>query len=203
MKGAVFMTRKSGLMVAVLLISMAFVPVGASAQTLPVTGTGTTTCTGAWTGKLHFSPPLKTAGTAHSEEVSIEARAKPCAGGTPPPTKGKIVGKGIISGAGANDCTTTMTFNTPGFYEGITWTPVVVGTRLDFPTLTWAPGAGASTGHLVISGGPVTTAGSYAITTATQSLTTLLTTAAILADCGSAAGVSALSIATPESTGTY
>lgn len=197
------MTRKAGLILAVLVMSLVFVPISVvSAQTNPVTGTGTPTCTGAWTGKLHFSPALKNGGTATSEEVSIQATAKPCASGTPVPTKGKIVGKGIISGAGANSClqlSGTMTFNTPGFFEEIAWTPVVVDTRMDFPTLTWTT-VGT---HKVASGGPVTPTGSYAPGPANQALTTAQTVTGIATTCGTATGLTALNIGTVPSTGTY
>ncbi len=180
---------------------MVFVPVGiAGAQPMPV-GTGTPTCTGAWTGSLYFSPALKNGGTATFEEVSIKAKARPCTGGIPVPVKGKITGKGEITGAGADSCTQLagMTFASPGFYEHIKWTPPETATTLFFPSFATATVAG----HLVISGGPVAAAGSYVNPTATQALTTVLTTTAIATLCGSSSGVTSLNIGTVPSTGTY
>lgn len=75
----------------------------AAAMNNPV-GVGTTTCTAGYTGTMNFFPALKTGGTSTTEEVSLNLSFNTCTGGTPTPVAGKYVAKGIVSGAGANNC---------------------------------------------------------------------------------------------------
>jgi len=192
--------------------------VASATQVRPnVLGTGHTTCAGAWTGTLHFAPPLINGGTANSEEVSITAVARPCIGGTPTPTLGKIIGKGIIHGTAANSCahiplappggTHVNTFLAPGFYEGITWTPATItSTSINFPTvkvITTTPAAPVK----FAATGPTAAGSSYADPTATETLSTTKTYAVIksagVGDCGSTGGVSSLTLRAAGTTGTF
>lgn len=192
--------------------------VASAAQVHPnVLGTGHTTCTGAWTGTLQFNPPLKNGGTATNEEISIMAVAKPCTGGTPTPTLGKIIGKGIIHGAAANSCahiplappggTHVNTFLAPGFYEGISWTPATItSTSINFPTVrvvTTTPTAPVK----FKATGPTTAGSSYADPAATETLSTTKTYAVIKSagagDCGSTSGVSSLTLRAAGTGGTF
>ncbi|HEY1920501.1 MAG TPA: hypothetical protein VGH27_33450 [Streptosporangiaceae bacterium] len=77
---------------------------GLAAAITQVTGTGPVTCTAGWTGSLTFLQPLKTGGTATQEEVVIKAQFSGCTGGTPTPSGGSYVAKGIVAVPGANDC---------------------------------------------------------------------------------------------------
>ena len=72
-----------------------------------IVGTGSPTCLGI-VGKLTCSPPLKTAGTSTHEEVSVTGKVFGCVGGTPTPATGKLAGKGIIHGDGANNARRTF-----------------------------------------------------------------------------------------------
>ena len=199
--------------------SVVAVPSTASAALVHpnVVGAGHTKCTGAWTGILRFGPPLINGGTATNEEVSITAVAKPCVGGTPTPTLGKIVGKGIIHGAAANSCahiplappggTHVATFLSPGFYEGITWTPATIAsTSINFPSfkvITATPAAPIK----FTATGPTTAGSSYPDATATQTLSTQKPYAVIKSagagDCGSTSGVSSLTLRAAGTTGTF
>jgi len=78
-------------------------PAAASAGP-PVTGTGTPLCNAGYTGTMTFTTPLKNGGTATSEEISLQLKFTGCSGGAPVPTAGVYGAKGIVTGAGANDC---------------------------------------------------------------------------------------------------
>lgn len=192
--------------------------VASAAEVHPnVLGAGHTTCAGAWTGTLHFAPPLINGGTATNEEVSITAVAKPCTGGAPVPTLGKIIGKGIIHGLAANSCahiplappggTHVNAFLSPGFYEGITWTPATItSTSINFPTvsvITTTPGAPVK----FKATGPTSAGSSYPDAAATETLSTTKVYAVIKSagagDCGSTGGVSSLTLRAAGTTGTF
>ena len=223
------MTRRAVVTIIAALVPLAVVLVGvvgvvvapsaaSAAQVHPnVLGTGHTKCTGAWTGILRFGPPLINGGTATNEEISITAVAKPCVGGTPTPTLGKIVGKGIIHGAAANSCahiplappggTHVATFLAPGFYEGIAWTPAAIAsTSINFPTIRVTTTTPAAPVKFTMTG-PTTAGSSYADPAATETLSTAKTYAMIKSagagDCGSTGGVSSLTLRAAGTTGTF
>jgi len=189
-----------------------------AAQVQPnVLGAGHTKCTGAWTGTLHFGPPLINGGTATNEEISITAVAKPCVGGTPTPTLGTIIGKGIIHGVAANSCAHiplappggnhVAAFLSPGFYEGITWTPAAIAsTSINFPTIKVTTTTPVAPVKFTMTG-PTTAGSSYADPAATETLATTKTYATIksagVGDCGSTSGVSSLTLRAAGTTGTF
>lgn len=222
------MTRRAVVTIMAALVPLAVVLVGvvgvvvapsaaSAAQANPnVVGAGHTTCTGAWTGTLRFSPPLINGGVATSVEVSITAVAKPCSGGAPTPSYGKIIGKGIFHGAAANSCahiplappggTHTATF-VPYFYEGISWVPAAItSTAIHFPSfqvITTTPAAPVK----FKATGSTTAGSSYPDPSVTQTLSTTKTYATIksagVGDCGSTSGVSSLTLRAAGTTGTF
>ena len=108
-------------------------PAAASAGP-PVTGTGTPLCNAGYAGTMTFSPALTTGGTATSEEIEVKMQFAGCSGGIPAPTAGAYIAKGVITGAGANDCThffapplttpPTVIFNPNAHLDGVvTWSP--------------------------------------------------------------------------------
>ncbi len=159
-------------MTAAALVAVVAIPVGVAsgAHLNGVNGTGITTCANNWTGKLTFTPRLKNGGSATTETVGIKAVAKPCAAGAPTPTLGKISGRGIISGAGANDCLIIFAGGgvfpfSPSFAERISWAPgginpsgvtfpsVTESNAADPPYVNFRFGSGVVTGSFPTTGG--------------------------------------------------
>ncbi|HXQ61732.1 MAG TPA: hypothetical protein VN796_05315 [Acidimicrobiales bacterium] len=207
------MIRRAVLVMGAVVVSLLVIPVGVASARLLVrsdpVATGVTNCGGAWTGTLKFTPPLINGGTSTSEEISLKATAKPCAGGTPPPVKGKINGKGVIFGTGANNCATvfaggTFSFSTAQFVEVIKWNPTSISpSRASFPSVTEGNVVDAPYVNFFFNVGVI--AGSYSPFATTQSITTVKTLATITgpADCGSTGGVASLAIRGAQSTGSY
>jgi hypothetical protein len=215
---SVLATRKAVLTGVAALATFLLLPVAASsAQVRPsVVGTGVTTCAGAWTGKVVFTPPLVTGGTKTTEGVSITAKVATCTGGTPTPTFGKLDGKGVINMAGANNClnyfatpvppggTDTLTFS-PSFGGAIYWSPTNINpSSYSLTSMTTTTTAPAS--PVTFSAPSVTVTGSYAAT-GSFSFNTRKTVATILSaatgDCGSTSGLSKLKIAALGSAGNF
>ncbi len=152
---------------------------------------------------------MKTGGHATHEEIHISGKVFGCTLGTPPPTTGKITGKGVIHGVGANNCsayfpTGTMTFTTPGFFVEVEWVGIVT-TRVDFPTLTITnPGGG--TGSEIFTGGPKPVVGSY-VPFETLSLATVSTqsviTGSTAGNCRGAGGLKKVVFGAAGTTGTF
>jgi hypothetical protein len=196
------------LFAATVLCTLVAIPLGATSASALVLGTGTPTCTGI-VGKLSFQPPLKAGGLATHEEIHIKGKVFGCAGGAPVPTTGKIAGKGIIHGAGANNCsayfpTGTMTFTGSGFFVEVEWAGIVT-TRVDFPTLTITnPGGGA--GPEIFTGGPTPVTGSY-LPSETLSLATVSTQSVITGttagNCSGAGGLKKAVFGAAGTTGTF
>ncbi len=204
---------------AALIVILIVLPAAASsAKSSPaIVGVGITHCNGAWTGVMDFGPALLTGGTATTEEVSIDAVVSACAGGTPPPVKGKFVGKGIINEPGANDCnnffatpappgaTHVETF-TPYFGGDIRWTPTSISPSSI--SLTTMRVTTSSTASAVVFKAPIVTvtssyptaAGKFKFKT-TALLGTILSSG--VGDCGSTSGLSSVSIASAGSTGKF
>ncbi len=121
-------------------------PAAASAGP-PVTGTGTPLCNAGYTGTMSFLPALITGGTATSEEIEVKMQFAGCSGGTPVPTAGSYIAKGIVTGAGANDCThffappltppPLVTFNPSAHLDGVvTWSPTgIAPSNVSFATM--------------------------------------------------------------------
>jgi len=208
------MTRRSVLLMAAALVSVLAIPVGgAGAQTDNVIGTGNPTCTGAWSGKITFAPPLKNGGVATGEKATIKATAKPCTSGVPVPTKGTLSGTEVITGAGANNCAlllppppaaVTIAF---AWLEKIKWHPSNIHfTQVAYPsatvtsTVTAAPVTFGATG-------PTTAGSSYVTAAATQSVNTVKTYAVITGgtagNCGNASGLASVAISAVGTTGTF
>ena len=215
------MIRRSILTGAALLVSIAVLPAAASsAKAQPnVVGVGITTCTGAWTGKLKFSPPLVNGGVATTEDVTLIATAAACAGGVPAPTSGALVGKGVIAMAGANNCanyfvtpappggTDTLTAAPGSVFAGsITWTPAGIHTSsFTFTALTMTTTTLAAA--VTITAPTVNVTSSYPTAAGTFTFNTIKTLGVILSaaagNCGGLGGLKKLKIAAPGSSGTF
>jgi hypothetical protein len=212
------MIRRSVLTGAALLVSLVVLPATASsAQAHPnVVGTGITHCNGGWTGKLTFTPPLINAGVATTENVTLTATAPACALGVPVPTSAKLVGKGVISGAGANNCaayfatpappggTDILTFGPAAFGGAITWTPVAIASSsFGFGTAKMTTTALAA--PVTFTAPVVTVTGSYPTGAGKFKFNTVKTLAVILGggpNCAGA-GLSKLRIAAAGSKGKF
>jgi hypothetical protein len=213
------MTRGSFLAGAAMLVCLVVLPASASsAQAHPnVVGVGITHCNGAWTGTLAFSPPLLTGGTATTEGVSITGVAASCTGGTPPPTSGKLDGKAVITGAGANNCSNyfatpappggidTLTFS-PNFNGAIYWTPTSISpSSYSFAAMTAITTSTAATVRfkapvVSVTGSYPTAAGKFAFNTV-KLLGTILGSGS--GNCASTSGLSNLRIAAAGSSGKF
>ncbi len=191
-----------------------------SAQARPnVVGAGITHCNGGWTGKLTFTPPLIAAGVATTEEVALTATAPACAGGVPVPTSAKLVGKGIISMAGANDCanyfatpappggTDTLTFAPGSLFGGaITWTPAAISSSsFSFSTATMKTTTLAA--PVTFKAPVVTVTGSYPTAVGKFRFNSVKLLGAILGaaagNCGGVGGLSKLTISAAGSAGKF
>jgi hypothetical protein len=208
------MMRRAIVSGAALTVLFIVLPAAASsAKTSPdVVGVGITHCNSSWTGKVTFGPALQTGGTATSEEVSIQAVLHACAGGTPSPTKGKLGAKGIISGAGANDCnnffvqpappggTDIETFST--FGGAIYWTPTNISpSSISLTTMNVTTSSTAS--PVVFKAPTVTVTSSYPTTVGKFKFKTTALLSAILTSCASSTGLSSVTIASPGSIGKF
>jgi hypothetical protein len=198
------MTRRMVLMMAAALVSVLAIPVGvaAGAHLSGVTGTGITTCANQWSGKLTFNPRLKNAGMATMETVRIKAVAKPCAGGTPTPPLAKVIGEGVITGAGANSCGTIFAGGgvfafSPSFIENLDWAGGINSSTAAFPNVTESNITDPPYVSFSFSPGVVT--GSFPTGGASQSIKTIRTLANIMGNgnnkCGGMGlGVGSLTI---------
>ena len=207
--------RKTMMAGAAMIVCLVVVPAAASsAKTSPaVVGVGITHCVGAWTGVVTFAPPLFTGGTSTQEEISLTAVVKPCAGGTPTPTKGKFVGKGIITGAGANDCNNWFVTPAPpggtdietfsSFFGGaITWSPTnIYPSSLSAPTFDVVTTSTAS--PVLFKALGVTVTHSYPTAVGKFKFDTTQLLSAILTDCASSTGLSSVNIAAAGSNGKF
>ena len=161
--------------------ALAFASVGPAAAVDNVTGigTGTTTCSAGYAGQFTFSPPLKAGGTATSEEVAVELSFTGCSGGSPVPVSGHYGAKGIVSGAGANNCANwfapavgstpgiaSRTFNAAPLDGDVAWSPATINqSNVRFSNMRIRTGTGATnylTFKLPIPAGSGVVTGSYA-----------------------------------------
>lgn len=137
--------------------ALAFTSVGPAAAVNNVTGTGTPTCNAGYAGRFTFSPALTAGGTATSELVQVQLNFSGCSGGTPIPVSGRYIAKGVVTGAGANDCSnwfaaptasppfTVRTFSAPGLRGPVTWSPSTInGSAVQFGNMRIKTGTGAS-----------------------------------------------------------
>src|ERR1019366_4741889 len=154
-KGGEAMKRILGrVCAATVLCALVVIPLEVTSASALILGTGAPTCTGI-TGTFHFHPALKTTGVATNERVTITGKVFGCTGGTPPPTTGKLAGKGVIHGPLANRCssyfpTGTMTFTSARFFVEVKWAGIVA-TTARFPTLTLT-NPGGPTGSEIFNG---------------------------------------------------
>jgi len=204
-------------MIAAALVPLVVVPVGvASATGQAIVGTGTKTCGGTWVGTLSFVPHLTKAGPPTSDEVVyLKATARPCHGGNPTVSEGKIFGRSESKQFGANLCATVFKASPPGGaftwvfpfrFETVTWVPALALTNVSFPTMKVTTPA-LATGTVNFSSVGGTAVGSFPTVAATQSMNTVKSDAAIRSagpgDCGSAGGVASLAIRAAGTTGTF
>ena len=203
--------------------ALAFMQVGPAAAVNNVTGTGTPTCSAGYAGRFSFSPALTTGGTATSELVQVQLSFSGCSGGSPVPVSGRYIAKGVVTGAGANNCSNwfapavgtspgiaARTFTAPGLRGPVTWSPSTInGSSVQFSNMrikTGAAGAHYLTFILPIPPGNGVVTGSYAPTSQlVLRVAAAQTYAALSASCGP--GVSAVRIVQTSpagsSTGTW
>jgi hypothetical protein len=158
--------------------ALAVTSAGPAAAVSPPVGTGTTTCSAGYSGTVTFLPALSATGTSTSEEAEVSLVFSGCAGGTPVPVKGKYIAKGIVSGAGANNCSNwfapsvgtspgiaTRTFNQAPLLGAVTWSPTSISlSKVRFNTIRIRTGAGTLHRLALIlpNAGSGLVAGSYA-----------------------------------------
>jgi hypothetical protein len=161
--------------------ALAFASVGPAAALNNVTGTGTTTCNAGYAGRFTFSPALKAGGIAAKEEVGVELSFNGCSGGAPVPASGHYAAKGIVAGAGANNCANwfaaaagitpglaTRTFNAAPLDGAVAWAPAGINdSNVRFSNMQIKTGTGLLhhlTFKLPIPLGSGVVTGSYAAT---------------------------------------
>jgi hypothetical protein len=200
--------------------------IAATAMTTPAAagvgplGTGSPLCNGNYNGTMTFLPSLVNGGTATSEEVELKMKFTGCTGGTPTPTLGTYIAKGIVTGTAVNACSNwfvaptsppttsplvSFTATAP-LYGPVTWSPAsITGSHARFTKMRINTG---SAGFLAIRlpGTWGTVGGSYA-GPANVTLRTAQNYAAVNSACG-AGGLSSLTIvpanpSTSHSTGTW
>jgi hypothetical protein len=160
--------------------ALAFASAGPAAALDNVTGTGTTTCSAGYAGTFTFSPALKTGGTSTKEEVEVELSFTGCSGGTPVPVSGHYGAKGIVSGAGANNCANwfapavgttpgiaVRNFNLAPLDGDVAWSPTNINqsnVRFSSMRIRTRPGATNYLTFKLPNAGAGVVAGSYAPT---------------------------------------
>jgi hypothetical protein len=195
--------------------ALALMSGGPAAAVDNVTGTGTPTCSAGYAGRFTFSPALVAGGTATNELVQVQLNFSGCAGGTPIPASGRYIAKGVVAGAGANDCANwfvaatsspgiaTRAFSAPGLRGPVTWSPATInGSNVQFSNMKIKTGTGIAhnlTFYLPNTGSGVVT-GSYAATSQLV-LRVLPAYAALNTSCGGP-GVSAVHIVQTTGAGT-
>jgi hypothetical protein len=183
---------------------------GPAGATSGITGIGSPACATGWAGRMNFTPPLKTGGTATSEEISLTARFN-CSGGSPPPapppTAGKYAGKGIVTMAGANDCANffaaypgpfpVVNFTATAHLDGdVAWAPAGINqSNVNFASMQIFTGtAGRLLIKLPAPPGSGVVVGSYTPAAKLSLRTFPASYAAAAAACGTASGLSTLTI---------
>ena len=179
------------------------------AQAAPVFP-GTVTCgSGAWSGSIRFTPPLRSTGTAGSETFTVSARLGNSANGCPGTTgvvyQGAIRGKLRFNVTNANNCATifsgTALVPVPASKFKLSWiNPVGAPTHWKQPPPFSVVGAAAMT-NITVTGGKVTGSFSpYPTPIATLSDATW-NAVNIGTACSSSSGLTSLPLGT--STGTW
>lgn len=187
-----------------------------AAASMAPPGVGSPLCNAGYTGTMDFHPALANGGTATNEEVELTMQFTGCSGGSPVPTAGRYVAKGIVTGAGANACANwfvaplgtppVVNFNPSAHLDGVvTWSPTSINaSNVSFSKLRIYTGGG---GHLSIrlpTAASLVT-GSY-VSTANLTLRTAQNFTAVSTSCTT--GLPALKIvpanpASSISTGTW
>jgi hypothetical protein len=199
--------------------ALAFASVGPAAAVDNVTGTGTTTCSAGYAGQFTFSPPLKAGGISTSEEVAVELSFTGCSGGSPVPVSGHYGAKGIVSGAGANNCANwfapavgstpgiaSRTFNAAPLDGDVAWSPTTINqSNVRFSNMRIRTGTGATnylTFKLPIPPGTGVVTGSYAPASQLVLRVTPAQTFAALSSSCTGTGVPAVKIVPSSPAGT-
>jgi len=160
--------------------ALAATSAGPAAATVNPVGTGTTTCSAGYRGTFTFNPALRAAGTATTEGVVVKLSFAGCSGGTPVPASGQYAAKGIVSGAGANNCANwfappvgtspgiaTRIFNQAPLDGAVAWSPTTISpSNVRFSNMRIKTGAGAfkRLTFILPNTGAGVVAGSYAPT---------------------------------------
>jgi hypothetical protein len=178
-----------------------------------VTATGTTTCTAGWAGTMTFSPALKTGGTASTVEVGMTVTFSGCTGGSVVPSSGVYAAKGIVTGAGANNCANwfasasatppyeVVNFSPSAKLDGaVSWSPTSINSsNVSFPSMRIRTGAaGWFTIRLANPATLGTVTGSYASTSSLALRTAQSYPTVVNTECPS--GVSSLTITQTSNT---
>ncbi len=205
--------------------AFAFTLAGPAAALNNGTGTGTSTCSANYTGHITFSPALRAGGAATREAVGVDISFGGCSGGSPVPVSGSYGAKGVVTGAGANNCANwfaaavgtapgiaARTFNNAPLDGDVAWSPGTINeSNVRFGNVRIKTGAGSShylTFMLPVPPGSGVVTGSYSPTSQlVLRVAPAQTYAALSASCASAAGVPSVTIAAMSpagsSTGTW
>jgi hypothetical protein len=205
------MVRRAVVAGALLLTFMVVVPVAAGAAVThsnakgssvfpPITGTGITKCP-IDDATIKFSPPLKTAGVATSETVTIKAAGKPCAGGTPVPHEYTLKAGATITGTAVNTCSDFFATSPPGTvtasgsFNGIVkYQTNIANSTISFPSLSSSDTTLTAPVSFTIT--PVAVTGSYPTASGVVKMKseTSEDVTALNASCATAAGLSKITM---------
>ena len=199
--------------VAVGAISLGFIAVlpavsTAAAMRPQVIGVGITTCHPDGGGTLSFSPPLMNGGTSSTETVTLVSTGKPCTGGTPTPHSFTLKAHASVTGVNVNVCSDFFLLTPPGsvtfsasFTGVIAWGTGITTSTLTFGTLK-STGRSAN-GADKFKASPLKITPSYPTTTGVFTFKSAASSSAILTQCASTSGVSAIDLYTAAGSGTF
>lgn len=200
--------------VAVGAISLGFIAVlpavsTAAAMRPQVIGVGITTCHPDGGGTLSFSPPLMNGGTSSTETVTLVSTGKPCTGGTPTPHSFTLKAHASVTGVNVNVCSDFFLLTPPGsvtfsasFTGVIAWGTGITTSTLTFGTLK-STEAVPPTARIKFKASPLKITPSYPTTTGVFTFKSAASSSAILTQCASTSGVSAIDLYTAAGSGTF
>jgi len=204
------MIRRAVVAGALLLTFMVVVPVGAGAAVSHsssrasgvkpmVTGTGVTKCP-VIDAVIKFSPALFTSGASGTETVTIKSAGKPCGGGTPVPHEYTFKATATITGTDVNTCSDFFatappgTVSAAGTFTGTIKYPGITTSATSFSSVVSTDST--LTAPVKFSISPLTVTGSYPTATGLLKMKSESseTVAALVASCGSTAGLSKITM---------
>jgi hypothetical protein len=167
-----------GIVAAGALVGAMFVGTAGAAPPVPITGTGTVSCRAA--GRVTFSPPLATGGTATSETLSVKANLLHCTG----TADGATVAMAKVTGTatfGTNDCAVLGALTSGSLSTTVQWKTKGGSAKLADSTVVYTAGTGGTNanGKSTLSLTGTTTAGSFNGTAAAANVVVSQATRAI------------------------